>query len=68
MMHGFQCDAFKWTRGDRNDVRYCSTAMLPGYKYLLRLTLITILHSFTSLLRIFLSPSSLSYDGRQEGN
>jgi hypothetical protein len=68
MMHEFQRDTHEWARGDRNDVRYCSAVTLPGYKYLLHLVPITISHSFTSLLRVFLSPSSLSHDGRQEGN
>jgi hypothetical protein len=68
MMHGFQCNGHKWAHGDRNDARYCSATMLHGYKYLLRLLLITISHSFAFSLRVFLSPSSLSHDGRQEGN
>jgi hypothetical protein len=42
--------------------------MLHDYKYLIHFTLITISHSFTFLLRVFLSPSSLSHNGRQEGN
>jgi hypothetical protein len=63
-MHDFQSNACEWARGDRNDVCYCSDVTLPSYKYFLRLVLITISHSFTSLLRVFLSPSSLSHDGR----
>jgi hypothetical protein len=64
MMHGFQCD----THRDQNDTRYCSIVTLHGYKYLLHLALITISHSFGFSLRVFLSPHSLSHDGRQEGN
>jgi hypothetical protein len=62
-MHGFQCDAREWVCGDQNNVHYYSAVTLLGYKYFLRLALITISHSFTSLLRGFLSPS-LSHDGR----
>jgi hypothetical protein len=68
MMLGFQCDACEWARGDQNEAHYCSITTLPSYKYFLRLALITILHSITSLLRVFLSPSSLNHDGRQERN
>jgi hypothetical protein len=66
-MHGFQCDTREWAHGDQNDVHYYSVTMLHGYKYLLHLALITILHYITFSLRVFLSPS-LSHDGRQEGN
>jgi hypothetical protein len=55
MMHGFQCDMHEGVHGDRNDTHYSSIVMLLGYKYLLRPTLITISHSFTFSLRIFLS-------------
>jgi hypothetical protein len=65
-MNIFQCDMLEWARGDQNEACYCSIAMLHGYKYLLRLALITILNSITFSLRVFLSPS-LSHDGRQEG-
>jgi hypothetical protein len=64
MIHDFQCDACE----DRNDVYYCKATMLPSYKYFLRLALLTISHFFTFSLRVFLSPSFLSHDGRQEGN
>jgi hypothetical protein len=64
MIHSFQCDVCE----DRNDVRYCNTMALPSYKYFLRLVLLTISHFFTFSLRVFLSPSFLSHDGRQEGN
>jgi hypothetical protein len=63
-VHGFQCNTREWARRDWNDARFCSTAMLQGYKYLLRVTLITISQSFTFSPRVFLSPSSLSHDER----
>jgi hypothetical protein len=54
-MHNFQCDVREWMRGDRNDAHYYSVVTLHGHKYLILLALITILHSFTFLLRVFLS-------------
>jgi hypothetical protein len=47
MMNDFQCNTCKWTRVDQNDAHYYSATTLPSYKYLLRLVLITISHSFT---------------------
>jgi hypothetical protein len=68
-MYGFQCDTHEWVHGDQNDAHYYSIVMLHDYKHLLRLTLIPISHSFAFSLRVFLSPSSLSHDGRRhEGN
>jgi hypothetical protein len=67
-MHGFQCDACDWVHSDQNDARYCSATMLSSYKYFLHLVLMTISHSFTSLLIVFPSPSLSSKDGRQERN
>jgi hypothetical protein len=64
MMHDFQCDVCEWAHGDENDTHYCSAMTLHSYIYLLHLALITISHSFTFTLRVFLSPSSLSHDGR----
>jgi hypothetical protein len=46
-MHDFQCDAHEQEHENQNDAYYCGAAMPQGYKYLLRLALITISHSFT---------------------
>jgi hypothetical protein len=62
-MHGFWCDTREWACGDQNNACYYNITMLPGYKCFLHLALITISHSFTSSLRVFLSHSSLSHDG-----
>jgi hypothetical protein len=64
MMHDFQCGVHEGACRDQNDAHYYSTAMLHGYKYLLHLALIIISHSFTFFLRVFHSPSSLSYNGK----
>jgi hypothetical protein len=45
-IHDFQCDAHE----DGNDVCYCNATTLPGYKYFLRLALLTISHFFISRL------------------
>jgi hypothetical protein len=67
-MHSFQCDAREWTHKDQNDTHYCSAATLHGL-YISSLSCTDSHLAFLRFsLRVFLSPSSLSRNERQEGN